>query len=73
MQRPEIMATWLQDMYLQLGLSSEEVRLFVRRKGPDSLERLSSNNNVDDIYNVVGKPGGKNADGTLNRGCRFWS
>ena len=36
----------------------------------DSPERLRvlTDKNVNDIYNVMGKPGGKNADGTPDRG-----
>ena len=53
----KIIASWLQDMYLQLGLSSEAARLPVGEQGLDSLERLRvcTDKNVDDICNVVRK------------------
>ena len=57
-------------MCLQLGFSSEAARLLIREQGLDSLERLRVlvDKNVDDICNVMRKPGGKNAHGTPNRG-----
>ena len=64
------MASWLQDMYLWLRFSSESARLLIREKGIDSPERLRvlTDKNVDDIYNFARMPGGKNANGTPNRG-----
>ena len=61
---PEIMASWLQEMYLWLGFSPEAARLLVREQGLDSPERLRvlTNKNVNDICNVVRKPGSKNAN-----------
>ena len=62
-QGPEIMALKLQDMYTLLGYSPEAAKL----DSPDRL-RVLTDKNVDDICNVVRKPGGKNADGTPDRG-----
>ena len=44
--------------------------MLVREQGLDSPERLRAltDKNVNDICNVVRKPGSKNADGTPNRG-----
>ena len=63
-QGPEIMASWLQDMYLQLRFSPGAARLLGREQGLDSPESLQvlTHKNVDDICNVIIKPGGKNAD-----------
>ena len=57
------MASWLQDMYLQLRLSPKAARLLVREQGLDSPDRLRviTDKNVLNICNVVRKPGGKNA------------
>ena len=68
-QGPEIMATKLQNMYIQFGYSPKEAKLLIREQGlnnPDRL-RVLINNNVKDIYNVMRNPGRKNADGTPNR------
>ena len=56
-------------MYLWLRFSPEAARLLIRVQGLDSPERLRvfTDKNVDDICNVVRKPGGKNDDGTPNR------
>ena len=64
------MASWLQNMPLWLGFSSEAARLLIREQGLDSPERLRvfTDMNLDDICNVVRKPGNKNAEGTLDRG-----
>ena len=45
----------------------------VREQGLDSHDslRVLTDKNVDDIYNIMRKPGGKNADGTPNRGELF--
>ena len=53
-----------------LGLSLNAAKLLIREQGLDSSEQLRVliNKNVDDICNVVRKPGNKNADGTPNRG-----
>ena len=69
-QGPEIMASWLQHMYLQLIFSSAAARLLIREQGLDSPERLRAmmDKNVNDIYNVMIKPGDKNADGAPDRG-----
>ena len=63
------MALWLQDMYLWLRLSPEAARLLVKVQGLDSPERLRvlTDKNVDDICNIMRKPGGKNANGMLHR------
>ena len=39
-QGPEIMSSWLQDVYLQLRFSFEAVRLLVREQGLGIPERL---------------------------------
>ena len=39
-QGPAIMASWLQDIYLKLRLSSEAARLLVREQGLDSQKDL---------------------------------
>ena len=69
-QRPEIMALWLQDMYVWHGFSPKAAKLLVREQGLYSSERIRvlANKNVDDTCNVVRKTGGKNADGMPNRG-----
>ena len=69
-QGPEIIASWLQDMYVQLGFILTAAKLLVREQGLDSPERLQvlTDKNVDDFCNVVRKPGGKIANGMPNRG-----
>ena len=69
-QGPEIMALLLLGIYLLLRFSHEAARLLTREQGLDSPERLRvlTGQNVDDICNVVRKPGGKNANRTHNRG-----
>ena len=64
------MALWLQDIYLQLGLSPKAAKLLIRKHGLDSPKRLRglTDKNVNDICNVVRKLGGKNADWMLDRG-----
>ena len=64
------MALWLQDMYVQLGLSTKAAKLLDRVQGQDSPEKLKvlMDKNVDDICNVVRRPGGKNANGMPGRG-----
>ena len=49
--------------------STEAARLLIKEQGLDSPERLRAftDKNVDDMCNVVRKPGGKNADGTPDR------
>ena len=66
----EIMASWLQDMYIRLGFCSKAAKLLIGEQGLGSPGRLRilTNKNVDDICNVVRKPSGKNADETPNRG-----
>ena len=68
-QRPEIIASWLQNMYLWLGFGPKAAKLLIREQGLDSTERLRviTDKNVDDICNVVRKPGGKNPDGMPDR------
>ena len=70
MGEPEMMASWLQDMYLWPRFSSKAARLLIREQGLDSPERLSvhTDKNVDDICNVLKKQGGKNANRTPDRG-----
>ena len=60
-QGPKIVASWLQDMCLQLRFSSESARLLVEEQQIDSPDK-----NVNYICNVMRKPGGKNANGTPN-------
>ena len=63
------MALRLQVMYLWLRFSSEAARLLIREQGLDGPERLLLfiEKKVDDIYNVVRKPGGKDANGMPDR------
>ena len=67
---PEIMASKLQNMYIQLGFSPKAAKLLIREQGLDNPDRLRvlTDKNVDDICNVMRKPGGKNANGTPDRG-----
>ena len=69
-QGPKITASNFQNMYVWLGFSLKAARLLVREQGLDNPHRLRvfTNKNDDDICNVVRKPGGKNADGTQDRG-----
>ena len=57
-------------MYIWLGFSPEAAKLLISEQKLDSPDRLRvlTDKNVDDIFNVVRMPGGKNADGTPNRG-----
>ena len=62
-QGPEIIALLLQYIYIQLGFSPKAAKLLIREQGvesPDML-RVLADKNVDDICNVMSKPGGKNA------------
>ena len=70
-QRHEIMDLWLHSTYLWIGFSSEAARLLVREQGLDSHERLRelTDKSVDDICNVVRKPGSKN---TSRMPDRWW-
>ena len=64
------MASWLQDMYLQLGFSPKAAKLLIKKHALDSPERLRvlTDKNVDGICNVMRKPGSKNVNGMPNRG-----
>ena len=64
------MALKLQGMYIRLGFSPNAAKLLIREQGLDSPDRLRvlTDENVDDICNVMRKPGSKNVDGTPNRG-----
>ena len=64
------MALKLQNMYVRLGFSPEGAKLFVRKHGLDNPDRLRvlTDKNVNDICNVMRKPGSKNNDGTPDRG-----
>ena len=64
------MASWLQYMYIQLGFSPIAAKSLVREQGLDSPERLRVliDKNISDICNGMKKIGGKNADGTPDRG-----
>ena len=61
---------WLQDIYLWLGCRPEAAQLLIREQGLDRPDRLSvfTDKNVDDIYNIMRKYGGKNSNGMPNRG-----
>ena len=63
------MALLLQSMYIWLEHSPKAVKVLIREQELDSLERLRVliDKNVDDIYNVVRKPDGKNADRMSDR------
>ena len=56
-------------MYIQLGFSPKAAKLLIREQGLDSPERLKvlTDKNYN-ICNVMRKPGGKNTDGTPDRG-----
>ena len=60
------MASWVYDMYIQLGFSPKAVKVLIREQGLESPERLQvlSDNNVDNICNVMRK----NGDGMPDRG-----
>ena len=60
---PEIMAPWLQDMYLLLRFSPETTRLFIREQqlGSSEWHKVLTDKNVDDICNIMRKPGSNNA------------
>ena len=64
------MASWLQDLYIWLGFSPEAAKLLISKQGLDSPERLGvlTDKNVDDICNVMRKPGDKNTNGTPDMG-----
>ena len=68
-QGPEIMALKLQNMYTQLGFSCKAAKLLISEQGLDNPARLRvlTDKNVDQICNVMRKPGGKNANGMPNR------
>ena len=64
------MASKLQNMYIQLRFSPEAAKLLIREQGldnPHSL-RVLTDKNVNDICNVMRKPGKKNVNGTSDRG-----
>ena len=63
------MASKPQDMYTQLGLCPKATKLLIREQGLDSpdRQRVLNEKNVDDICNVMRKPGDKNADGMPDR------
>ena len=69
------MASWLQDMYIQLGFSPKAVMLLITEQGLDSPERLRvpTDKNVDDICNVIRKPAARMLMGCLTEGSRFQS
>ena len=66
----EILASWLEDIYIWFGSSPKASKLIIREQGLDSPKRLRilMDKDVNDIFNVKRKPGGKNADGMPNRG-----
>ena len=59
-------------MYIWLGFSPKAAMLLIREQGLDNSDRLIvlTDKNVDNMCNVVRKPGSKSADGTLDRGQR---
>ena len=59
------MALSLKEKYLWLTLSPEAAKLIIREQGLHSPERLRviTDKNVDNICNIMRKPGSKNADG----------
>ena len=54
-------------MYVQLGFSPESAKLLIREQELHTPKRLQvlTDKNVNDICNVMRKPGSKNADGLL--------
>ena len=68
--RHENLRLWHHDMYLQLAFSFKAARLLVRQQGLDSPKRLRvfTDKNIDDICNVMRKPGSKNVNRTPDRG-----
>ena len=64
------MASKIHNMYIWLGFNPKAAKLLVSEQGPVSPDRLSflTDKSIDDICNVVRKPGSKNADGTPDRG-----
>ena len=56
--------------YVFVAFSSEAIRLLIRKQGLDSLERIIvlTDKKVNDIHNIVRKPGNKNANGISNTG-----
>ena len=65
-----IMALKLQDMYIQLEFSPEAATLLIREQGLESPDwlRVFTDKNVNDIWNVMRKPGVKNANEMPDRG-----
>ena len=61
--------SWLQDTYMQIRFSPKAAQLLIKEQGLDSQHRLQifPDKNVDDICNVVRKPGRKNANGMPDR------
>ena len=57
-------------MYTWHGFNPKAAKLLIREQGLDSPDRLRllSDKNVDDICNVMRKPGGKNANRMPDRG-----
>ena len=64
------MASWFQDMYLQLGFSSVAARFLIKEQRLDSPERLRvlQEEVIDDICNGMRKPGRNNANRMPDRG-----
>ena len=69
-QGSEIIALWLQYIYIQLEFSPKAAKLLIKEQGIDSPERLRvlADKNVDDICNIMRKPGGMNAHEMLYKG-----
>ena len=64
------MALKIQKMYVCLGFSPKAAKLLFREQGLDNPNRLKilTDKNVDDICNVMRKPGSKNTNRTPDRG-----
>ena len=64
------MASWLHNMYIQLGFIHKAAKLLEREQVLYSPERLRviTDKNVNDICNVMRKQGNKNANGTPGKG-----
>ena len=64
------MASWLHNMYIQLGFSPKAAKLLIKEQRLDRPDRLPAltEKNVNDICNVMRNPGSKNTDRMPNRG-----
>ena len=64
------MALWVHDINQQLRFSPKTACLLVREQGLDNPDQLHvlTNKNVNEICNIMMKPGGKNANGMHDKG-----